>query len=232
MNESVTLGLAFAGGLLAFVSPCTLPLYPSFISYITGISIKELEQSDKKRLARAITLNSLLFLLGFSFIYYVLGYSASLLGNVFYRYQDLIRMLGAVFIGTMGLFLLGIFQPQILMKQFKLNLQTKRRGKLSSVVAGIVFAAGWTPCIGPIFGSIMYASALYPGQTFANVTAYALGFGIPFMLMAYFIGRLRWILKYSDVLMKIGGALLLVIAVLLYLDKITDINIWFQRIVG
>lgn len=230
MTESVTMWLSFSGGLLAFFSPCTLPLYPSYLSFITGISVKELEQATKLNLSKIIVMNSLLFVLGFSLIYYAIGYSASLLGNFFYAYNDTIRMLGAVFIGVMGLFLLGIFQPKLLFKEFRLPFVKTKNSALTSFLVGLIFAAGWTPCIGPIFSAIIYANVAYPGQVFVNITSYALGFGIPFLLMGFFFGKMRWILRYSGVLMKIGGVLLIVVAVLLYTDKMVYINIWFQQL--
>lgn len=230
MESSVTLWLAFSGGLLAFLSPCTLPLYPSFISFITGVSVKDLQQSKDSNFIKLLLINSLLFVLGFSVIYYVLGYSASFLGNFFYQYNDLIRMLGAIFLGVMGLFLLGVFQPRILMKDLRLPFLKTNRGYLTSFLVGIVFAAGWTPCIGPIFAAIVYANVIYPGQTFFNITAYAAGFGIPFIIMGFFIGKIKWFLKYSTLLMKIGGVLMIAIAILLYLNKMHYINIWFQNI--
>lgn len=222
--------LSFSGGLLAFFSPCTFPLYPSFLSFITGVSVKDLEQAKKRDISKDILINSLLFVVGFSLIYYAIGYSASLLGDFFYRYNDTIRMLGALFIGVMGLFLLGIFQPRLLFKEFRLPYVKTKNSALSSFLIGLIFAAGWTPCIGPIFSAIIYANVVYPGQVFVNITAYALGFGIPFLLMGFFFSKMKWMLKYSSILMKIGGALLLVIAFLLYTDKMVYINIWFQQL--
>lgn len=232
MADNVTIWLAFSGGLLAFISPCTLPLYPSFLSYITGMSVKELQEASSRGFSRIILVNASLFLVGFSLIYYVLGYSASLIGDVFFAYSDVIRMLGAIFIGLMGLFMLGIFQPKLLMKEFRLPFKRKKNGAMSSLLVGIIFAAGWTPCIGPIFGAIIYANIVYPGQMFINISAYSLGFGIPFLLMAFFVGRLKWILKYSAMLMKLGGLCMLILAVLLYLDKMVVINIWFQKVMN
>ncbi|RXZ84857.1 cytochrome c biogenesis protein CcdA [Paenibacillaceae bacterium] len=229
--DSLTWTIAFGGGVLAFVSPCTLPIYPSFLSYITGISASELQSRGSSKIHRTVLLNSILFLIGFSLVYYVLGFSASMLGNVFERYQDLIRMLGGVFIFVMGLFLLGVIRPQFMMKEFRFPIVKSGLGKsLGSVLIGIVFAAGWTPCIGPIFGAIMYSNLINPNpmQTFVNVTAYSLGFGLPFIIMGYFIGKIKGILKYSNMMMKIGGAMMVFIGILLYFDKVSWLNTWFS----
>ncbi|MBN3526818.1 cytochrome c biogenesis CcdA family protein [Paenibacillus apiarius] len=229
--DTLTWSIAFGGGVLAFVSPCTLPLYPSFLSYITGMSVSQLQTRDSSKIHKILFLNSVLFLFGFSLVYYILGFSASFMGHLFENYRDLIRMLGGVFISVMGLFLIGIFQPQMMMREFRFPfIQAKMNKSLGSVLVGIIFAAGWTPCIGPIFGAIMYSNIINPNpvHTFVNVTAYSLGFGIPFIVMAYFIGKIKGILKYSDLLMKIGGVLLVIVGMLLYFDKVSMMNTWFS----
>lgn len=230
--ENVTVWLAFGGGLLSFISPCCLPLYPSFISYITGVSVNELKNKNSKTLNKNIAIHAASFLLGFSIIFYILGFSASSIGRFFTEYKDLIRMLGGIFVCTMGLFLLGIFQPKFMMQEKRFAFRRGKIGVLNSILVGIIFAAGWTPCIGPIFGTIMYANFNNPNtiDTFINVTGYSLGFAIPFFLMAFFIGKARVFLKYSNLLLKIGGGLLIIIGTLLYTDKMIWINIWFSNL--
>lgn len=217
--------LAFTGGLLAFISPCCLPLYPSFISYITGVSINELK-NEKFIHKKTILLHSLFFSIGFSTVYYMLGFSVSSFGQIFMKYQDLIRMLGGVFIVAMGLFLLGVIKPQFMMKDFRIHHQKRNASFFNSMIVGVIFSAGWTPCIGPIFGAIMYANVLNPTQTFVNVTAYSMGFCIPFIIMAFFIGKTKFILKYSSKLMKIGGTIMILIGIMLYFDKMYIFNAW------
>ncbi|MCY7776023.1 cytochrome c biogenesis protein CcdA [Bacillus licheniformis] len=228
--ESVTWWLAFGGGLLSFLSPCCLPLYPSFISYITGISVNDLKNHQSNSIAKPVVIHALSFLVGFSLIFYIIGFSASSIGRIFAENQNLIRMLGGVFVTTMGLFLLGIFQPKFMIKEWRFSFRKGKIGILNSVLIGIIFAAGWTPCIGPIFGAISYANISTPANTFINVTAYSLGFAIPFLLMAFFIGKVRFFLKYSNILMKIGGGLLVVIGILLYTNKMVWINIWYSNL--
>ncbi|GIN87915.1 cytochrome C biogenesis protein CcdA [Heyndrickxia sporothermodurans] len=230
--ENVTILLAFSGGLLAFISPCCLPLYPSFISYITGMSVNELKEKNHPAARKTILYHSIFFSIGFSLIYYVLGFSASTLGGFFKENQGLIRMLGGIFLVIMGLFLIGIIQPKFMLKEFRFK-QKKRKGKyFNSFIVGLVFAAGWTPCIGPIFGTIMYANVINPAplQTFLNVTAYSLGFCLPFVIMAFFIGKTRGILKYSAALMKIGGIIMVLLGILLYFDKMFYINMIVQEL--
>ncbi|PSL43547.1 cytochrome c-type biogenesis protein [Salsuginibacillus halophilus] len=225
----VTILLAFGAGLLAFISPCTLPLYPSFISYITGASVNELKTN---RGLWPITLkHSILFCLGFSLVYYVLGFSASAVGSMFTDYQMLIQQLGGIFLVLVGLFLTGILQPSLLMSEKRMtSFMPKKTSAFSTFVIGIIFGAGWTPCIGPIFGTIMYHSAAYPDQAFVNITSYALGFSLPFIAMGFALGKVSVITKYSSLFMKIGGAFIIAIGIMVFFDWIIYINIWSQQL--
>jgi cytochrome c-type biogenesis protein len=184
----ITIWLAFAAGLIAFISPCCLPLYPSFISYISGTTVAEIKKQGNSFFVRKrVLIHSLYFSLGFTIVYFAMGFSASLIGRIFREYNDLIRMFGGIFLIVMGLFMLEIYQPKFLIKEHRFHHTTKKIGFLNSVVVGIVFGAGWSPCIGPIFGAIMYANLIDPTKTFINITAYSLGFCIPFVIMAFFI---------------------------------------------
>ncbi|WP_027093788.1 cytochrome c biogenesis CcdA family protein [Cohnella thermotolerans] len=229
MNE-LNVGIAFAGGLASFISPCCLPLYPSYLSYITGISVAQLK-TDTSRDVRVKTMaHTFFFILGFSFVFFTLSYTANAFASTFREYQDPIRQISAVLIILMGLFLLGVFQPQLLMKERKMNMNWRPAGYLGSFIFGVGFSAGWSPCVGPILSSILALAASHPG-TWAQLTAaYSLGFGVPFFVLAFFIGTTRWILKYSGTLMKIGGALMILMGVLLFTDRMTYITIWLNRI--
>ena len=229
MVEQVSWWLAFGAGVLSFVSPCSLPLYPSYLSYITGISVNQLKE---KRRMREVMLHTVFFLIGFSMIFYAIGFSASWFGAYFKEYQDLIRMLGAVLIVAMGLFMLGIFRPAFLMREYKWQVSKKNVSYLGSLAVGIGFSAGWTPCIGPIFAAIITFTTLNPEMRFVYVTAYILGFSIPFLLMAFFMGKTRWILRYSEKLMKAGGALMILLGVLLYTDQMTVFTAWLAKVTG
>lgn len=182
------LWLAFGGGFLSFISPCSLPLYPSFISYITGISVGDLKNRHAKHIKQSVMIHAAAFLAGFSVIFYILGFSASSVGLLFLQYHNLIRMLGGIFFVVMGLFLLGVFRPAFMMKERRFSIRKGKIGLLNSMLVGMIFAAGWTPCIGPIFGTIAYANFQNPdfGSAFMMITAYSLGFAIPFLLMAFF----------------------------------------------
>lgn len=229
----VSIWLAFGAGVLSFISPCCLPLYPSYISYITGVSISQLQDANQPRqLKRATMFHTSFFILGFSIIFFALGFSASWVGSFFSEYRDLIRMLGGVLIAVMGLFMLGLIKPGFMMKEKRLEVGRKRWGYLGSSVIGMAFAAGWTPCVGPILVSVLALAASNPSAGLAYITAYTLGFAIPFFIMAFFLGRTRWILKYSNSLMKAGGALMVVFGVLLYTNQMTILFAWLTELFG
>ncbi|MCD1260660.1 sulfite exporter TauE/SafE family protein [Paenibacillus athensensis] len=223
--------IALWAGIASFISPCCLPLYPSYLSYISGISVSELKSGQTTAAARRQTmLHTLSFIVGFSIIFYALGLTAGFLGNFFLDYRGLIRQLAAILIFIMGLFLLGIFQPQWLMRERKLQLKWRPAGYIGSVLIGMGFAAGWSPCIGPILSAILALATTEPGTWFQLTTAYSLGFAIPFFVLSFFIGSTKWILRYSNIIMKIGGALMVLIAILLYSGKMTQITLWLNGV--
>ncbi|MFC3800138.1 cytochrome c biogenesis CcdA family protein [Cohnella sp. GCM10012308] len=228
--SQLNLGIAFAGGLASFISPCCLPLYPSYLSYITGISVTRLKSESGKEIRAKTMAHTFFFILGFSAVFFTLSYTANTFAYTFREYQDLIRQISAILIVLMGLFLLGVFQPQLLLRERKMNLSWRPAGYVGSFIFGIGFSAGWSPCVGPILTAILALAASEPGTWAGMTAAYSLGFGVPFFVLAFFIGSARWILKYSDKLMKIGGALMILMGILLFTDRMTAITIWLNRI--
>ncbi|MCS1350598.1 cytochrome c biogenesis CcdA family protein [Mechercharimyces sp. CAU 1602] len=230
----LTIWLAFGAGVLSFISPCCFPLYPSYISYITGMSVSQLSDraGQSKEMQRGTLLHTFFFILGFSIVFLSLGSLATWIGDIFNGYQSLIRMLGGVLIVAMGLFLLGVFQPSFMMREKKFEVKNKPVGYLGSSLVGIAFAAGWTPCVGPILGAVLTMASSDPSRGMLYTVAYTLGFAIPFFIMAFFVGRTRWILKYSGTVMKIGGGIMVVFGVLLYFDQMTVITSWLSNLFG
>jgi cytochrome c-type biogenesis protein len=226
----VNVGIAFAAGFASFISPCCLPLYPAYLSYITGVSVNQIKTDTSRSMRFKTMSHTLFFILGFSAVFFALGYGSNVFADVFRDYQDTIRKLSAIFIVLMGLFLMGIFQPHLLMKERKLNMKWKPAGYLGSFVFGIGFAAGWSPCIGPILAAILALAASHPGTWVGLTTAYSIGFAVPFFALAFFLGSARWILNYSKLLMKIGGAMMILMGILLFTDRMTSITIWLQSI--
>ncbi|SDG08201.1 cytochrome c-type biogenesis protein [Fontibacillus panacisegetis] len=229
--SDINVWVAFGAGVASFISPCCLPLYPSYISYITGMSVQTLKTEQNRRDVRFKTLtHTLAFILGFSVVFYTLGFGAGLFGDFFNQNRTLIRQLSAILIILMGLFLLGIFQPQFLLKERKLNFKFKPAGYIGSFIFGIGFSAGWSPCVGPILASIIALAVSEPGTWVSMITAYTVGFALPFFILAFFIGSTKWILRYSGIMMKVGGALMLLMGVLLFTNKMAQITIWLQQL--
>lgn len=226
----VNIWIALAAGFLSFISPCCLPLYPSFISYITGISVSQLKSESPSREVRRRTMfHTLFFILGFSVIFFSLGAAAGVIAEVFRSQRELISQIAGIMVAIFGLFMIGIFQPKFLMRDVKLRVP-KKAGYVGSFLIGIGFAAGWSPCIGPILGAIIAMASSEPGLWVTMMTAYTVGFAVPFFIMAFFLGSTRWMLKYSNILMKIGGALMIVIGILLYTGQMTRITVWLLSI--
>ncbi|MFD0670554.1 cytochrome c biogenesis CcdA family protein [Cohnella sp. GCM10027633] len=228
--SDVNVGIAFAAGFASFISPCCLPLYPAYLSYITGVSVTQIKTDTSVSMRMRTMSHTFFFILGFSAVFFALGYGTNAFATVFRDNQDMIRQVSAIFILLMGLFLLGIFQPQLLLKERKMNMKWRPAGYFGSFLFGIGFSAGWSPCIGPILFAIQALAATSPGAWIGMTTAYSIGFAVPFFALAFFIGQARWILKYSATLMKIGGVLMIVMGVLLFTDRMTSITVWLNSV--
>ncbi|XKH51128.1 cytochrome c biogenesis protein CcdA [Chryseomicrobium palamuruense] len=220
MVTDVTIWLAFGAGFLSFVSPCTLPLYPAFLSYITGMSIEEIK-TDKKKMQRRGMFHTLFFLLGFSVIFIALGFATTWLGTFFIQYGDLIRQIGAILIIVFGLLVVGIFKPEMLMSEKRLQFKNRPSGYLGSSLIGMAFAAGWQPCTGPILAAVLVMAGSNPELGVWYMVAYVLGFAIPFFLLSFFVTRTDWMRKNSAKFMKVGGYIMIALGVVLFFDGLT-----------
>lgn len=229
--DHINIFLAFGAGVLSFISPCCLPLYPAFLSYITGMSVGEIK-SEQVMLQKRSLLHTIFFLLGFSLVFIAIGFSTSFFGSFFQQYQDLIRQIGAILIILFGLVIVGIFQPKFLMKDKRVEFKNRPSGYLGSVLIGFAFAAGWTPCTGPILGTVISLGISQPASAMYYMLAYILGFAIPFLLLSFFIGKLSWIKKYSPIIMKIGGYLMIVMGIVLFFDWMTKLISIFSNLLG
>ena len=223
MATDLNVFLAFGAGFLSFISPCTLPLYPAFLSYITGMSLDELK-TDKGMLQKRAILHTVFFLIGFSIIFIAIGFTASFAREFFIQYQDLLRQVGAILIVVFGLMIVGLLQIDFLMKDRKFQFKNRPSGYFGSVLIGLAFAAGWTPCTGPILGAIIVLAASKPDAGISYMLAYYLGFAIPFFVLSFFITRLHWIRKNSQKIVKIGGYIMIVVGVILFFDGLTKIT--------
>lgn len=220
--EEVNLFLAFGAGLLSFISPCTLPLYPAFLSYITGMSVDELK-SERGIFRKNAIIHTLLFLFGFSIVFLAIGLSTSIIGQFFLTYQDLLRQLGAVILVFFGLVLTGVLKFNFLLKDRSVQFQKRPAGYLGSVLIGLGFAAGWTPCTGPILAGVIALGVTNPDMGLFYMIFYILGFSIPFLMMTLFIDKMTFIKRNVNRFMVFGGIIMIVMGVLLYFDWLTVI---------
>lgn len=219
----VNIFLAFGAGFLSFVSPCVLPLYPAFLSYITGMSVSELEDGNKA-LARRSLLHTIMFLLGFSAIFITIGFSTSLISEFFLIYQHLIRQLGAILIVFFGLVIVGILNFDFLSKSKTVALKGRPAGFFGSFLIGMAFSMGWTPCTGPILMAVIALAATNPDQAMVLMISYVLGFAIPFLILSFFVGRFDWIKRHSGRIMKVGGYIMIAFGVALFFDWMTQLT--------
>ncbi|MCK5534553.1 sulfite exporter TauE/SafE family protein [bacterium] len=225
MND-VSILISFSAGILSFFSPCILPLLPVYISFISGLSVDELRGSDPENLkssSRKIFIETLLFILGFSFIFVSLGASAAYMGNLIFANQKLIELIGGIIILLFGLHVCGVFKIKSLQYEKKFHLARKPATFIGSFIVGAVFALGWTPCVGPILGSILALAATKKSLTEGVVLLgfYSLGLAIPFLLVSLSIGKIMgWLAKVKKafslitlitgiVLIIIGGGIIL-----------------------
>jgi cytochrome c-type biogenesis protein len=222
MSE-INIFLAFGAGFLSFISPCVLPLYPAFLSYITGMSVSEIKE-ENTMLNRKSLLHTISFLIGFSSIFIVFGFFTSALSQFLVAYQDIIRQVGALLIIFFGLVIVGIFNFKFLMKDKKITFKNRPSGYLGSVLIGLAFSLGWTPCTGPILGIVFTLTATEPSKGMIMMIAYILGFSIPFLVLSFFIGKLGWIKRNSHKLVKIGGYIMIALGIALFFDWMTKLT--------
>ncbi len=232
----ISLLAAFSAGLLSFVSPCVLPLVPSYISYITGLSVEQLtDASERNKFKSAIILNALLFIGGFSTVFIAFGASASFLGQILITYQDHIRRIGGVMIIIFGLYLLGILNLNFLKVEHRYQFRNRPAGYLGSFLIGVAFAAGWTPCVGPVLGTILlYASttdSLWSGVVL--LACYSLGLALPLFLTALgvdrFLAYFKEVRAYLWGVSTVSGVLLIVVGVMIYANSLTMITSFLER---
>jgi cytochrome c-type biogenesis protein len=223
--------VAMAAGLLSFLSPCVLPLFPSYISFVAGVSFDEVQGTlANPRTRRAILLNSLLFIVGFSLVFIALGAGATLLGQVLFQQQRLIQKLGGVFVILMGLYVAGWLRIPFLMREWRVELKDRPAGYLGSLMVGITFAAGWTPCIGPILGSILtLASVSQTASTgITMLAAYSLGLAIPFFVSSLAIHRFAAFFDrfkpFFPLVTRGSGLILIALGLLLVTDYFTVLS--------
>jgi len=221
MNDIAQIFTAFGAGLLTFLSPCVLPLIPIYISFITGLSANELMNPENTKLGkkRLILTEALLFIFGFSFVFVALGASASFLGSFLTEYAKVFRMVGGTVLIVFGTYMLGILKVGFLDREKRMHLKAKPASWFGSVLAGIAFGLGWTPCVGPILGGILVMAATKENlfQGVILLSAYSLGIALPLLLVSIGIRRAMNIFvglkKHFYLIKKVSGILLIAIGI-------------------
>ena len=232
MSGSVGVLVAFSAGLFSFLSPCVLPLFPSYVSFITGMSVSDLTADLSGAARRRVMLHALAFVLGFSLVFVALGASFSAAGQFLLDYRNLIRQVGGALIVLFGLYIAGVFKLAAMGRTMQFQLREKPAGYLGSLAVGITFAIGWTPCVGPILGAIL--SLAGTSETVQRgiglLIAYSAGLGVPFLVSAVALGAfLKFFKRYRPlipVMERAAGVILVVVGVLVFTNYYVVLNSW------
>lgn len=224
--QSVSYSAALAAGLLSFFSPCVLPLIPAYFTFITGMTLDELTDSEPGSIRGRVMVSTASFVLGFSFVFILMGATASLAGRLVYEYQEVLRIAGGAVVVIFGLHVAGLFRLGFLDVEKRLHLNKKPVHALGTFFVGMAFGAGWSPCVGPLLGSILALAAtadtVFKGA--ALLTVYSAGLALPFLvvslfvhLVVAFVRRANRVLRYVN---ACAGTLLVAVGVLLIADKL------------
>jgi cytochrome c-type biogenesis protein len=225
-GSSLTFFVAFGAGLLSFLSPCVLPLVPSYIGFITGLGLE-----DITRARRTTLIHALLFVVGFSAIFVLLGAGATLVGQLLLSHRTVIARIGGVMLILLGLWMFGVFQWGALQQERRVHLSDKPLGYLGTILVGVAFGAGWTPCLGPILSAILMVAGTEQsvGRGAALLTAYSAGLAVPFLLSALAIERFfvffQRFRSRLGMVNRIAGVLLIIVGILLLTG-------WFEMLAG
>ena len=231
---NVTIISAFIAGLLSFISPCVLPLVPAYISFISGVSLEKLKEREKGSIHPNVILTSLVFIAGFSTIFILLGASATYVGQILLQNKILFNRIAGVIIILFGLHVAGLFQIKFLNYEKRFNFERKPVGILGTYLVGLAFAAGWTPCIGPILAAILVVASNQEtsGQGVILLACYSLGLGIPFFLTALainaFFNFFNWMKRHYREIEYVSGALLVILGFLVMTNQLTRLAKYFN----
>ena len=221
----IELAIAFSAGFISFLSPCVLPIIPGYISYITGKNLDEIEKDKRKVLIKTI-----LFSLGFSTVFISLGIAASAIGNILLFFSNELRLVAGIIIILFSLQLLGFLNFNFMNKEKRIETKSYKDNYVFPFIVGAAFAFGWTPCIGPVLGSIIALSATEAtvSRGVLLLSSYSLGLAIPFILSGYFMNQFliskKGFGKYYGIVTKTGGIILLITGILIFTNQIQVIS--------
>lgn len=223
--QHVSLTAAFSAGILSFLSPCVLPLIPAYFTFITGMSLEDLTADSGSAVKWKVFLSTLSYVLGFSFVFIMLGGAVSMLGQQLDAYKEFIRLAGGGMVIVFGAHLAGILRIPFLDYEKKVHVRNKPIHIMGVFFVGMAFGAGWSPCIGPLLGTIL-AIAASEGSVAKGMfllSIYSLGMAIPFILMSFFINYMLTFIKKASQWIRFitvaAGVLLIVLGLALVFDK-------------
>jgi cytochrome c-type biogenesis protein len=235
--DNIPYYMAYAAGVLSFLSPCCLGLFPSYLSFITGSSFNTLISHENKRQVIGVTMtNSVAFILGFSVLFMLLGAMASMIGQLFLEYRQWLRITGGIVIIIFALFTVGILHNRLLSKDVRYHFHKKPAGFLGSFLVGLGFAAGWIPCSGPILSSILLyataeASAAYGTKLLA---VYSMGLGTPFLVFGlffnYFLSHMKFLSRYQKTFVYLNAVIMILFGILLVTGKSAIFVYWMPNL--
>ena len=230
MEEIVTYPAALLAGFISFVSPCVLPVIPGYLSFISGVSMEEMQSRENRgEVTRKVAINSLFFVMGFSLVFILLGWTASSVGRFLLSYLHIFNKIAGVVLVIFGLHVMGILRIRFLNYEKRFQARTKPIGVWGAFLIGLAFAFGWTPCIGPILAGVltMAAQSESQWQGVGLLTVYSAGLGIPFFLTALafnrFIGFFGWMRKHFRAVEIVSGVFLVAVGVLIFTNYLTII---------
>ena len=234
--ENVGVLVAFGGGIVSFLSPCVLPIVPGYLSLVTGVSVGELSGGDSRHLTR-IAVNTGLFIAGFTVVFTLLFLTTTAVSDVIFRNQDVLTRVAGGLVLLMALYLAGsqlVTAPGVY-RELRFHPHLERFGPLAAPIAGAAFGLGWTPCIGPVLGSVLTVAATEDETVRGAVllVAYSLGLGVPFLVTGLALGRLTrvlgWFRRHSRVITLASAALLGAFGVVLLLNRLTWVTARLQE---
>lgn len=236
MSETASLFAALGAGFITFLSPCVLPLIPGYVAFMTGMTSAELASSERK--TSQVLFPSLLFVLGFSIVFVALGASASAVGSFLSQYSSVLEKVAGGIIMLLGFFMLGIIKVPWLYGEARFEMQkAKRFGGLASLVMGMAFAFGWSPCVGPVLGSILMvaANSAEVGRGALLLGLYSIGLGVPFVLVALLLGKvkpvLNWLNRHTLVINRVAGVVLMTLGLLILTGWIGPVVGWLSMFI-
>lgn len=233
----VSLLLAFAAGVLGFLSPCIVPLIPGYISFVSGISLGELDLAARRQHLAQVLGATALFVLGFAAIFTGMGASASALGGFIVDNRVWLSRVGGVVVVLLGLTVLGVVKVPGLYREQRLHLRRRPGGLLGAVPVGMAFGFAWTPCVGPVLAAILTLAATRGGVADGALLllAYSLGLGVPFLLVAALmttaVDGLRWVRSRGRAIEVASGFFLVMMGAAMVFDLVFRLNTWILRLV-